>query len=584
MQKNIVKAFWPTLRKHWVSWVIAFVALTIGVSLQAVSPYYLRGIVDTFTSSTPDIPLAKILFFKTVLVFIGMNVAYRIFDFGITLHESRAMKDLDNRSFRHIQRQSMRFFEDTYSGSLVTRARRFRSSYEGIMDLFFFSFGQTLVMFVVIPVVFVTAMPDLAWPFAGWTAVFLGYCMLTTRWKYPHDVVSAERDSDVGAALADSLTNHLAVKTFGQEIAEEHRFSSVVEKSYRARLNTWVRGNLISIGQWLIMGSGELTFIWWMINGWEKGIVTAGNFVFAQTFVLWAINHLASFGHDLRRLFSAIADAEEMAGIYGLVPEVRDASHARNLVIEDGEIEFHSVRFCYGQSTSSAVRHAVRDFTLTIPPGQSVGLVGRSGAGKSTLVKLLLRFYDLDAGYIRIDRQDIANVTQVSLRQQLAVVPQHPQLFHRSIRDNITFAVPDATDAEIIQAAKQAYAWEFIQDLPEGLETMVGERGIKLSGGQQQRIAIARAILADPRILILDEATSALDSQTEKLIQRAIANLLAGRTAVVIAHRLSTIMRLDHIVVMDGGSIIERGTHRELLRSEGMYANLWAHQSGGYIN
>jgi ATP-binding cassette subfamily B protein len=517
-----------------------------------------------------------------VLVIVGINFVYRIFDVTITLHESRAMKDLDNRSFRRIQRQSMRFFENTYSGSLITQARRFRSSYENIMDQFFFQFGKNIVMFVVIGTVFINAMPSLALPFIIWSLVFIAYCVGTTIWKYRFDSAVAECDSEVGAALADSLTNHLAVKTFGQEQSEERRFEVVVEKSHRARLRSWLRNAVVMVGQWVIMGAGELGFIWWMIGGWEKGVVTAGDFVFAQSFVVWAMSHLVGFGNNLRKLFTAVADAEEMAGIYQLDPEVRDAPGARNLVVEDGEVEFHAVRFSYGNSQTSKV--TVQDFTFTIPSGQSVGLVGRSGAGKSTLVKLILRFYDLDAGYIRIDRQDITNVTQTSLRQQLAVVPQHPQLFHRNIRDNIVFAVPEANDAEIIDAAKRAYAWEFIEELPEGLDTMVGERGIKLSGGQQQRIAIARAILADPRILILDEATSALDSETERLIQKAIVNLLRGRTAIVIAHRLSTIMQLDRIIVMRDGMIVEDGTHKELLSLDGTYANLWTHQSGGYIN
>lgn len=580
---TVAKAYWPSMKRHWISWVVTLVTLAVATGLAGVAPQYLKGIVDTFTSNAPDVLLAKAFFFKMVLVVVARQVLMRIFDLGLTVHEARVMMDLDRRSLYHIQRQSTNFFEDTYSGSLITKARRLRASYEGIMDLFFFQFGQQILMILVIGFVFYTNLPSLILPFIVWALSFVGYSVVTTRWKYPYDIDSAEKDSRVGAALADTLTNHMAVKTFGQEVAEERRFGSVVETSYQARMKAWIRGNIIMVGQWLIMGVGELGFVWLMISGWEQKIITAGDFVFAQTFVVWATTYLGTFGQSLRRLFTAIADAEEMAEIYQLVPEVRDAPSARNLVLENGEIEFHAVSFSY-RGAKAKDEHAVHNFSLNIPAGKSVGLVGRSGAGKSTLVKLSLRLHDIDSGYIRIDGQDIANVTQNSLRQQLAVVPQHPQLFHRTIRDNIAFGTPNASEDEIINAAKQAYAWEFIEKLPDKLDTMVGERGVKLSGGQQQRVAIARAILADPRILILDEATSALDSETEKLIQGAIANLLEHRTAIVIAHRLSTIMRLNQIVVMDGGRIVETGTHKKLLGLNGRYANLWNHQTGGYIN
>lgn len=578
MKQDIVKAFWPSFSKHRTSWMIALAALVVVTGLHTIFPYFIRGIVDTFTSDAPDVLLAKSLFAGLILVLIGINIGYRILGSALILHESRTMRDLDSKSFWHIQRQSIRFFEDTHSGALVTQARRFRSSYQTITDLFFFSFGPNIMMLIAITIAFIHALPALALPFLAWTALFIAYCTATSIWKYPFDEAVAERDSDVGAALADSVFNHPVVKTYGQEKSEQHRFDGIVQTSHKTRLRSWIRSEVISLGQWTLMGTGQMAFLWWMIVGWERGSVTAGDFVFVQSFLVWASSSLSGFGQDLRWLFTAIADAKEMASVYRTTPEVQDAPGARPLIVDQGEIEFHSIHFTYDSGPP-----AIDDFSLTIPSGRSVGLVGTSGAGKSTLVKLLLRFYELDSGYIRIDRQDIANVTQVSLRQQVAVVPQHAQLFHRTIRENIAFAQPDPNESEILDAARQAHAWEFISEFPNGLDTIVGERGVKLSGGQQQRIVIARAILADPRILVLDEATSALDSVTERLIQKAIANLLRNRTAIVIAHRLSTIMRLDHIVVMEHGRIVENGSHKELLEYGGTYANLWRHQVGGYI-
>ncbi len=582
MLKNIVAAYWPSFRKYWVLWLVTLVGMVVSVSLQAMSPYYLRAIVANFTSPAPDMALANALYWKLVATALGIIVGFRVFDFGIALHETYAMRDLDNRSFEAIQQQSIGFFESTYSGSLITRARRFRASYEEIIDLFFFQFGKNVIMFALIAAVFVNSMPKLMWPFVGWSVLFVAYSFITAWKKFPLDKARAETDSKVGAALSDSLTNHAAVKTFGREAAEQGRFEKVVEQCHLARKRSWLWSAVIMMGQVVIMSSGELWLIGWMIDGWNAGIVSAADFVFIQTFILWAVSHLWHFGMNLRRLFGALADAQEMADIYHLTPDVQDAPGARNLVVDDGEVEFLSVRFGYGGPGNEG-RDIISDLTLKVPAGQSVGIVGVSGAGKSTLLKLLLRLFDLRAGRIRIDRQDIADVTQSSLRQQLAVVPQHPQLFHRSVRDNIAFASSDASEADVIEAAKQAYAWEFIQALPEGLDTLIGERGVKLSGGQQQRIAIARAILADPRILILDEATSALDSATERQIQKAIISLLRGRTAFVIAHRLSTLMKLDRILVMEGGRVIEDGSHSELLAQGGMYAKLWNHQSGGYI-
>lgn len=286
------------------------------------------------------------------------------------------------------------------------------------------------------------------------------------------------------------------------------------------------------------------------------------------------------FNGIYRRLEDALSDASLFIEYMLHKQKITDAKGAKQLQVTDGGISFDSMKFSHQSDNYDGL---FEDFNLTIPPGQRVGLVGHSGAGKSTLVTLLLRFANVDGGTIRIDDQAIADVTQQSLHENISYVPQEPALFHRTIRENIAYGKPDATDDEIYLAIKQANALDFIEKLPHGLDTLVGERGVKLSGGQRQRVAIARAILKNAPVLVLDEATSALDSESEKLIQASLDELMKGRTSIVIAHRLSTIAKLDRIIVLDNGRIAEDGTHDELIRKKGIYASLWAHQSGGFI-
>jgi ATP-binding cassette subfamily B protein len=423
----------------------------------------------------------------------------------------------------------------------------------------------------------------LALAFGVWIAVFCAAATWFAVLRMKRDVVVAQKDSAVGGIFADSFSNEATVKSFAKERDEQKRFDDVTEDCYQYRKDTWLFGMALKRFQIFIMSIFEVVLVLVLVQGWRDGTVTAGDFVFFQTYVLLLMYHMRDIGNELHRVFRNLAEAKEMAEIYEREPEVQDAPGARPLIVENGRIEFYAVNFSYNDCEGRE-HHDLEDFKLLVESGEMIAIIGHSGAGKSTIVKLTGRGYDLNSGYIRIDGQDIANVTQVSLRQQIAVVPQQPDLFHRSLRDNIAFARPDASEEEIIIAAKRAHAWEFIERLPEGLNTLVGERGVKLSGGERQRIALARAFLADAPILILDEATSALDSKTEQKIQSAIADLLEGRTCIVIAHRLSTILHADRIIVMEGGSIVEEGTHQELLDQNGVYADLWNHQSGGYLN
>ncbi len=312
---------------------------------------------------------------------------------------------------------------------------------------------------------------------------------------------------------------------------------------------------------------------------WQRGLVTIGDFVLIQSYLLVLFNRLVSMNRELRRFYDSFADAIEMVEILEEPHEIRNAPDAKPLKITDCEINFKNINFYFDET-----RPVLKDFNLAVNGGEKLALVGPSGAGKTTVTKLLLRLYNITKGSIEIDSQNIAAVTQESLRDAIAFVPQEPILFHRTLMENIRYGKHDASDEEVFAAAKKAHCHEFISALPEGYQTFVGERGVKLSGGERQRVAIARAILKGAPILLLDEATSSLDSESEALIQDALQNLMEGKTVIVIAHRLSTIMKMDRIIVIENGRVVAEGTHYELLKQRGLYQKLWSIQAGGFID
>lgn len=575
---KVVIAYVPSVRKYAWLGLLSFTSLMLGVGLDALYPYLVRQLVDGFVQGQTE--NLEQTFQWIIWLLVATWGAWCAFDFAVAFFELRVMKDLDERSFVAFQRQSMRFFEGSYVGSLIKKATRFRNSFDGIADTLFFQVGRDLILLAFTLMIFFRERPVLGWLFLGWSVLFLGLSTLLAIVKYPLDEKAAESDSVVGGKLADTLSNAGTVKAYAQEEAEEEHYRKALQENYLLRLRSWMTSVGGSRGLGVLMTGFQILLIWHLIAGHGDGTVSAGDFVFFQSYVLWVMGNLWHFSGAVRRIFQHVADAKEMGEILMQEPEMQDAEDAFPLEMREPRIDFDGVCFAYNGDG----RHEVNDLTLTIAAGESLGLVGPSGSGKSTLVKLLLGLYRLKGGVIRIGGQDITEVTQKSLREQIAIVPQEPQLFHRSLRDNIRFARPEALDEEIIVAAKRARAWKFISRLPEGLDTLVGERGVKLSGGERQRIALARAFLADRPILILDEATSALDSVTEALIQEAIAELMEGRTSIVIAHRLSTIMRLHRIVVLQDGQMVEQGTHEELQKKNGLYATLWSHQSGYLIN
>jgi len=382
----------------------------------------------------------------------------------------------------------------------------------------------------------------------------------------------------MGGALADAVSCNTVVKAFGAETREEARLARVIGKWRHRTRRTWARGTInggvqggmLVVMQAAILGAALLL--------WEADKASVGDITFTLTMFFMLQGYLREVGMHVRNLQRSVNDMEELVSLEGQPLGVEDKPDAGPIAIREGEIRFEHVTFSYDGHT----KPLYDDFSVRIAPGERVGLIGHSGSGKTTLIKLIQRLYDISGGRIMIDGQNIANVAQASLRGQIAIVQQEPVLFHRSLAENIAYARPGATRAEIERAARQASAHDFIAALPQGYETLVGERGIKLSGGERQRVAIARAFLADAPILILDEATSSLDSESEVLIQQAMERLMVGRTTLVVAHRLSTVRALDRLLVLDKGRIAEEGSHEKLIQlHNGLYRRLFERQALG---
>jgi ATP-binding cassette, subfamily B, bacterial len=494
---------------------------------------------------------------------------------------SNNMERIVSEGFRDVQRFSADWHADNFAGATVRRVSRAMNAYDQISD--------TLVWYMLPAggvLIGVTVLTFVQWPVIGLftggaIAAFLLSAYLFGRF-YIADALRRyiKADTEIGASLADAVTSNATVKTFGAEAREQGRFDAVVGKwkveanrTWTLWTNSWILQNMLLF----ILQAGLLGLV---LLEWSKGQATAGDAVFAITAFLLVSGYLRTLGENVQNLQKGIADIEDVVAYAAERADVVDRADARCFERGAGGIVFDEVSFGY----KNAAEALYSDFSLEIAPGETVALVGPTGSGKSTFVKLVQRLYDVDAGAIRVDGQDVREVTQASLRQSIALVPQDPALFHRSLLENIGYARPDASMEEIIDAAKRARAHEFIEKLPMGYETEVGERGVKLSGGERQRVALARAFLAGAPILILDEATSSLDVATEREVQAAMAELKQGRTTIVIAHRLSTVREADRILVFNQGRIVEQGKHAELISARGLYAKLNAMSVGDVLN
>ncbi len=582
--KQTYQVFWQHARRYQLQFWVIIWSITLGGVASVIIPLYYKRFFDVLARSAPgSLTLAVPELRHLILVVLGINALiwlfFRIASFTNNYFQPRVMADLSNTCFDYLHRHSYGFFANRFVGSLVRRVGRLVSTFEYVSDTLYWNLLQTVVRVVGSLAVIFSGYPLIGFIMLVWVAVYLVVNYLLALKKLTYDEASARADSRVTGYLADTVTSNSTVKLFTAHEFESQGFRVETQEKFRLTRRSWDFDARVEAVQFGLMILLEFLVFYAAIGYWQRGVVSVGDFVLIQTYLIQLFDRLWDVGRMVRKLYEKMAEAEEMVEILHTPHQVSDKPGAPELQVTRGEVSFRNVRFAYTDK-----RQVVESLNLTLAPGEKVGLVGPSGAGKTTLVALMLRFYDLTGGSITIDGQNIVDVTQDSLRQHISFVPQDPLLFHRSLIDNIRYGRRDASDAEVAAAAKLANCHEFIQRLPEGYHTFVGERGIKLSGGERQRVAIARAILKDASILILDEATSSLDSQTEAFIQGALENLMRGKTTLVIAHRLSTIMKLDRIVVVRDGAVHEVGTHAELLRQEGgLYQTLWQLQAGGFI-
>ena len=473
--------------------------------------------------------------------------------------------------------QSYRFFSDHFTGSLVNRITSLQAGFQQLSDAVWWDIIPMVVSLVGAMVLLGMRAPIFVLILLVWIGVSLIAQTIISIHKLEFDTKRAITRTKLTGDTADVVTNSINVSLFTGSEYEEKRFDAIARDFVKYHRSAWRIAEHGTAFQNLMSFFCEVAVLALVVSYWQRGLMTVGDIVFVQGVLLVVFSNTNNLGRFLRRIYEAGADTHEMLDILDLVPEVRDVPRARVLKVTKGAIEFDHVAFAYRNGVD-----VLRNLSFSIPSKQKLALVGASGSGKTTISKLLFRFFDIQGGVIKIDGQDISKVTQDSLRDAIAYVPQEPILFHRSLLENIRYGRRTATDKEVVQAAKLAHCHDFIQNSPEGYETLVGERGIKLSGGERQRIAIARAILKDAPILVLDEATSSLDSESESFIQDALKKLMRNKTVIVIAHRLSTIMEMDRIIVMQDGKIVDEGTHDTLRDKVGIYQKLWSIQAGGF--
>ena len=579
INRQTIRLYWQQIRRYKISFFAMLVCIPLSsLLLDTVLPYVLSQAVDTFTSRDAE-TLWQLLGLAGIVASVGVALNFTGFQSYIT-HESKVRANLAISTLDTLLKKDAGFFANQKIGALTGRFIDFVNAHVGLQDLLIIRTLTFAFNMVVGTVLIFISTPAIGLLVLALIAGLLIQVRLSLKLRANFRNERKELIGVVNGMAADTISNNATVKTFANESYEltqnrivNEKYRDIYRKDFR-----WMtaEGSM----RLLTMSAVQIIAIGMMANMLIAGQIELGIAIFTVAYLQRIASQLFVLGEMVNGYDRLFLQAAPMTEMLIADEKITDAPDAKRLNVRESVIELRDVSYAYDDAKDITV---LDNISLTIPAGQRVGLVGPSGAGKTTITKLLMRLDDTTGGIITIDGQDISQVTQESLRHAISFVPQEPLLFHRSLRENILYGKLDASDAELARAIKAARADEFIDHLPSGLDTVVGERGVKLSGGQRQRIAIARAILKDAPILILDEATSALDSESEKLIQVSLDTLMKGRTSIVIAHRLSTISKLDRIIVLENGTIVEDGSHTALLKQNGIYAKLWKHQSGGFI-
>jgi ATP-binding cassette subfamily B protein len=587
--KNAMPEVLAFLFRQWwrEKWLVLLVALCMIVATVAdlLTPMYAGKLVDVIARHAVARVLALRAALGAIVMMALLGAVLTVLRYaalaGIIRLTLRLMTCFASEAFWRVQRFSTDWHANNFAGAIVRRVTRGMWAVDMMDDILLLEMLPALLVLVGTSLLLALHWPGMGLMLAAGAIAYITVSVsLSLYYVAPAARLSNAKDTRIGAAMADAITCNAVVKSFGAESREDYRLAKVLDKWNRRTWRTWTRATRNGSLQLLLLQGLRTLVLVYAVWLWWHGRATAGDVAFVLTSYFIVHGYLRDIGQHVRNLQRSANEMEEMVEFQSQPLGIVDRADAKPIHVREGEILYDRVTFRYGAQAEPLFR----DFSLRIDAGERVGLVGHSGSGKSTFVKLLHRLYDLGGGRIVIDGQDTACVTQDSLRAQLALVPQEPILFHRTLAENIAYGRPDATMAEIENAARLANAHEFILRQPKGYHTLVGERGVKLSGGERQRVALARAFLADTPVLVLDEATSSLDSVSEALIQEAMERLMVGRTSIVIAHRLSTVRMLDRILVFDRGRVVEAGTHEELVLYEGgIYRRLFERQALGLV-